>query len=235
MNLHNCDNNMRSFQEIFEEEKRLIHNGSEIDIVRTFQGNMQCFRESLSFKRQALGIDGPNPPPLEASPVFTQDELWDAISKISGREADCSYVITGMLCHDFKSYLGLGTTTESHIAWRLEPDQDFLTVTQPAPTEERDIDDMLCESLLGVNLHVQLPVSSSFDGSLQGDKVDESAQEQASSEEDGFVFLQLGRLQYYMPEPGEEVTTANAGSKDWTKTHFGVVVKFENSGRAGSV
>ena len=110
MNLHNCDNNMRSFQEIFEEEKGLIHNGSEVDIIRTFQGNMQRFREYLSFKRQALGIDGPNPPPLEALPVFTQDEIWDAISKISGREADCSYVITGMLCHDLEGNKGTAHT-----------------------------------------------------------------------------------------------------------------------------
>lgn len=227
---------MRSFEEIFEEEKRLIHDGGELDAHKTFHGDMERLKEYLSFKRKALDLDGPNPRPLPDVPVATQDKLWDAISKVNGRDADCEYVITGMLQHDFTTYLGLGTTTDSHIVWRLEADQEFLTVTEPAPEDYRDLYAMLPESFLGLNLHTNPVIGRPEEHDRRGRGSDESDESIASrSEDDGFVVLQLGRLQYYMPKSGKIVTTANAGSKAWVKTNFGVVVKFEDSGRAGEV
>lgn len=227
---------MHSFEENFEEEKRLIHDGGELDTRKTFHGDMEGSKENLSFKRKVLNLDGPNPRPLPDVPVTTHDKLWDAISKVIGRDGDCEYVITGMLQHDFTTYLGLGTTTDSHIVWRLEADQEFLTITEPAPEDYRDLDAMLPESFLGVNLHTNTMIGRSEERDRRGRGSDESDESIASSsEDDGFVVLQLGWLKYYMPKSGERVTTANAGSKAWVKTNFGVVVKSEDSGRAEEV
>jgi hypothetical protein len=125
---------------------------------RTFDENEVHYWQYMKFKLKVLNPDRHITPLIPPVPVTTQDKLWDAISKVDGRDADCSYVMTGMLNHDFTTYLGLGTAIDSHIAWSLESDQEFLTVTQPSPKECRDIDDTLCESFLGVSLHVQLPV-----------------------------------------------------------------------------
>lgn len=58
---------------------------------------MKRFGEYLSFKGKDLDLDGPYSRPLPDVPVTMQDKFWDAISTVNGRDADCEYVINGML------------------------------------------------------------------------------------------------------------------------------------------
>lgn len=102
------------------------------------------------------------------------------------------------------TYLGFGTTTDSHIVGRLEADQEFFTVTEPAPEDCRDLDDMLLESFSEVKVHTNLVLGRPEERDRQGRVFDESDESIASSgEDDRFMFLQLGQLHYYMPKSGE--------------------------------
>ncbi|KAK2739903.1 hypothetical protein FQN55_009076 [Onygenales sp. PD_40] len=122
-------------------------------------------------------------------------------------------------------WIPVGTSSEGDV-YRIVPKPYGLRPDQPNPKTDREL---ASPNVLGVNLNVQPQYPS------HRRKANYSEQSTQSNESDdpmdsGFVFHQIGMLEWAAADEDERKTLAGVADCQWYDTDFGVVMRIDRSG-----
>jgi hypothetical protein len=89
-------------------------------------------------------------------------------------------------------------------------------------------------NVLGVNTNVQLKIPSRS-GKLNFSEESTRSNESGDSDYTGFVFHQIGNLEYWADDPDNLRSYEDAAKENWLPTQFHVVMRFGRNGAANGV
>jgi hypothetical protein len=159
------------------------------------------------------------------TPPTTREELIRNIDtrKLSSQDVLC--LLIDHLDHDFCPWLPIGTDPDRKILYRLKPDP-FALLPHRADPPKTDRE-LVARSFLGVNETVQPRYPQSRRKANYSEESTRSAESDDSSL--GFVFFQLGRLEWFENIEGE-LEPDRLNNVDWEDTGFCVVARLRSGG-----
>jgi hypothetical protein len=153
------------------------------------------------------------------------------ITKMNYNSAFDRSKLVSALQQSFVPWLPVGNDRDGDI-YRTLPGAYGLRPDQLKPkTGGREL---VSDNVLGVNTNVQ---TRSPVGRRQANLSEESTQSNTSDDSDvgGFVFHQIGTLEYWSDEPENFLNKEDAAQGPWLPTGFCVVMRFTRSGGANGL
>jgi hypothetical protein len=159
-----------------------------------------------------------------------RDVLINKIDSMNYRNDYAQSVLVDWLERDVKPWIPIGKDQIAH--YRLVPGAYCLMAHKDDYNTPHQI---LCENVLGVNTNIA-PRKPARDRSQQQNMPEIST---ASNETDngkgGFVFHQLGTLEYFAGARSQTTSMDKLGRSAWLSTGFCVVVRFGSAGQAKGI
>ncbi|KAF2116315.1 hypothetical protein BDV96DRAFT_573786 [Lophiotrema nucula] len=233
------------FQKLLDKEHALLFEEKDFEFIfqQTFAalGSKAEYREFVKFSTKCQferhSRSSPNTDSNPRAPPYIPscDEYFKVIQETNYRDEDHLNRLIMMLDAPAMPYIGLGKIFRTH--YRLSPNPRVLAPSIDLP-HRNDPRQLLPETLLGVNTNIWHPVGHPDLKRRRERGSDETVISVSSGETDvddrnGFVFHQLGLLEYYEgPLTTEEFVKAplqQIVDGPWQSTGFAVVVKISGA------
>ncbi|KAF2249766.1 hypothetical protein BU26DRAFT_518321 [Trematosphaeria pertusa] len=219
---------VEKFEIVDKERKRLLAKGMHhIQVTDEIEAKFSSETEYKKYLKWVIdrAIRKPLPRPL-AVRIPPAKEIIAIFRRADVRNGNDICRIIGTLNLPGMPYIGLGTM--NNVGYRLYTDPELL-----APTRDRLHDEprrLMEESVMGVNLNVIPPI-----GKRATQEPVLSDDSEALKDKNGFVFCQLGSLQYYDGDT-RSASEHLLRKGRWVHTGYAVVAKIDGStGKLGEI
>ncbi|KAK2794643.1 hypothetical protein FQN50_009882 [Emmonsiellopsis sp. PD_5] len=171
--------------------------------------------------RQSLWLFSPPTPRADLIAMFDNTNYNDKLQRAK---------LVSAIYKNVVPWIPVGTSSEGDV-FRIVPKPFGLRPDQPNPETDREL---APPNVLGVNLNVQpqFPshprISNYSEQSTQSNESDDPM-------DSGFVFHQIGMLEWAAADEDERKTLAGVADCQWYDTDFGVVMRIDRSGASAGV